>query len=269
MFILVHKKVIVTNEDTNICRKQEHFWSVLHYLLMNPQILGRICCCWAGKTLCWGHTPYAHRETAPSAKAQAGAPACATQSTDFTLLARTHGTGEAKFLPAHALLKLCSLAVLDTHWPAQPGLLVWPKPTLGQAWVGCASFKQQIHDLHLVDQWLERELPSNFTVQSLHTQVIFMFGWLAKCEGFMSLEIRHLRFPLRMVHCQHSGLTMRCSEHHLFYCVVFLAKKLCLHCHPQKHMGFAMLSTTEAVFQASCYLLKFTVTLQTLGQLFI
>lgn len=77
----------------------------------------------------------------------------------------------------------------------------------------------------------------------------------------MSLEIRHLRFPLRMVHCQHSGLTMCCSEHHLFYCVVFLAKKLCLHCHPQKHMGFAMLSTTEAVFQVSCYLLKFTVTL--------
>lgn len=46
---------------------------------------------------------------------QADAPAHATQSTDFMLLAGTHHMGEAKFLSAHVLLEQCSLAVLDTH----------------------------------------------------------------------------------------------------------------------------------------------------------
>lgn len=96
-----------------------------------------------------------------------------TQSTDFMLLAGTHGTGEAKFVSAHALLEQCSLSVLDTHWPAQPGMLVWPKSTSGQVWMHSASSKQQIHDLHLhlVDQWLVRELPTNFIV--LHTLKVF------------------------------------------------------------------------------------------------
>lgn len=89
------------------------------------------------------------------------------------LLAGTHCMGEAKFLSAHVLLEQCSLAVLDTSWPAQPGLLVWPKSTFGQVWMHCAFFKQQIHDLHLVDQWLVRELPTNFIVQSLHTLKVF------------------------------------------------------------------------------------------------
>lgn len=172
MFILMHEKAIVTNGDVNICRKQ-CFWSMLYSLLMKPQdTQWDLLLSWM--ILCWGHTPYAHRATAPSAKTQAGAPAHATQSTDFMPLAGTHRTGEEKFLTPHALLEQCSLAVLDTHWPAQPGLLVWPKSTFGQVWMRCAFLKQQIHDLHLVDQQLVRELPSNFIVRSLHPPKVFL-----------------------------------------------------------------------------------------------
>lgn len=158
MFILIHEKGIFTKEGMNICRKQ-HFWSVL--CSWNPGIPGRICC-WAGMVICWGHTPYSHTTTAPSAKTQAH---------------REHRFCAVSWDSRHrwGKISLCScvaragLFVLDTPWPAQPGLLAWPKSTSGHVWMRCTSYKQQIHDLHLVDQWLVRELPTNFIVQSLHT----------------------------------------------------------------------------------------------------
>lgn len=178
--------------------------------LGNPWIPSRICYtlltrslkAGARKTLCSGCRP----DAVCTLRVTARPPQCpgchsCPHSTDPTFhapIVGTCSTWDAKFLSAHAQQGKCSLGMLDTHWPPTAWTYVLAYNNILP--IADGSF-EQIHDVHLVDQWLKREPPSKSTVQFLHTPGIFPFVWFAKCKVFISLVIRYLGLPLSMVFC--------------------------------------------------------------------
>lgn len=172
-----------------------------------------------GQMLC------AHSEQLPlPCNAQAGAPAHATRSPDF-MHWQLGLTAHVK--QNFSLLMHIWSSALWPCWTHTDLHSLNCRSGLNQHLANCGWVGPLSNSTFVTYIWWVSSLRESCPLSpqsSPYTPKVFSYlGDFPNASFFLSLVIRHLGLPLSMVSCQYSGLTMSCSEHHLFYCVVLLA----------------------------------------------